>query len=95
MIIESGMIVALGLLFTFLKLSWRQRIKMISHPLAMDLGIFILLTFLHWGSFYGIMAATCGAMITSAMISIGRKLFGYMIGTVYYPGMFNIVEKIR
>lgn len=95
MIIESSMIVALGLTFTFMKCSWRTRMKMLGHPLAMDIGVFILLCVLHWGSFYGIMAATGGALMCSVMITLGRKLFGYVTSSTYYPGMFNIADKLQ
>ena len=95
MIIESGVIVALGLLFTFFKCSWRVRMKMLSHPLMMDLAVFALLTFLHWGTFSGVMVATTGALICSAMITIGRKVYGHVTGGKYYAGYFNIIERIR
>lgn len=95
MIIESGLIVALGLILTFFKCPWRLRMKMLSHPLAMDLIIFTVLNVLHWGTFSGLMVAATGALVCSGMITLGRCLFGYLEGRVYQPGLFNIVEKIR
>lgn len=77
MIIESGVIVALGLIFTFWKCSWKARMWMLSHPLLMDVFIFILLNALHAGSFSGPIVAATGALVCSAMISIGRWAFGY------------------
>lgn len=95
MIIESGVIVALGLIFTFWKCSWRARITMLSHPLKMDLCIFCILNVLHWGTFSGVMVAATGALICSAMISLGRKLFGYIERRVYFPGIVNIVNRLQ
>lgn len=93
MIIESGMIVALGLLFMFFKCSWRTRIWMLSHPLTMDIIVFVVLNFLHWGTFSGVMVAACGALICSGMISLGRFSFGYINQRKYYPGKIkNVME---
>lgn len=95
MIIESGFIVALGLLFTFFKCSWKIRIWMLSHALIMDVIIFVVLNFLHWGTFSGVMVAATGALICSGLISIGRKLFGYVKDGKYYAGFNNVLEKLR
>jgi hypothetical protein len=86
MIVESGVIVALGLCFTFWKCSWKTRLWMLSHPLLMDVAIFILLNVLHAGSFSGPIVAATGALVCSAMISIGRWSFGYMALGKYVPG---------
>lgn len=95
MIIESGVIVALGLLFTFLKCSWKARMKMLSNTLAMDAIIFIGLTLIHWGTFSGVMVASTGAMICSGMLSFGRWLFGYVKDNKYYPGTFSVIKHLR
>lgn len=99
MIIESGVIVALGLIFTFFKLSWRTRLLMLGMPLAMDVGTFVLLNILHWGTFSGMMVAATGALVCSGLISIGRKLFGYIETTdgrrCYYRGHLDMIGKIK
>ena len=94
MFIESGCIVAGGLLFTFCKFSWGMRMKMLSNPLFMDLLIFTFLTLIHWGTFSGVMVATTGALICSALISLGRYLFGHMEKTIYVPGIKNVSKKL-
>ncbi len=94
MIIESGVIVALGLLFTFFKCSWNIKMKMLSNPLAMDIFIFVALNILHWGTFSGVMVAATGALITSALLSLGRKVYGYMDGNVYHAGFVNVITKL-
>lgn len=95
MIIESGIIVALGLIFTFCKTSWKARMRMLSHPLAMDICVLVLLLVLHWGTFSGVMVATTGALICSGMISLGRWMFGYTVAGNYKPGVWNVYNKIQ
>lgn len=99
MIIESGVIVALGLIFTFFKLSWRTRLLMLGMPLAMDVGTFVLLNILHWGTFSGMMVAATGALVCSGLISLGRKVFGYIEVTngvrCYYRGHLDMIGKLK
>lgn len=100
MIIESGVIVALGLIFTFFKLSWRTRLLMLGMPLAMDVGVFIGLNVIHWGTFSGVMVAATGALVCSALISIGRKTFGYIAkdasgSRCYFRGHLNLIGKLK
>jgi hypothetical protein len=95
MIIESGVIVALGLILLFFKLSWRMRLRMLGVPLAMDLGVFVLLNWLHWGTFSGMMVAATGALVCSALISIGRKVYGYIEKGMYFPGRINVHDRIK
>lgn len=95
MIIESGVIVALGLLFLFFKLSWKNRLRLLGHPLAMDLATFVILNWLHAGTFSGVMVAAVGALVCSAMISIGRKTVGYISRGMYFPGHINVYNRIE
>ncbi len=94
MIIESGMIVAAGLLLAFFKCKWTWRMKMLSSPLGMDCTIFIVLNILHWGTFSGVMVAAVGALICSGLISLGRFLFGYVEKNIYYPGVKNVSKEL-
>jgi hypothetical protein len=96
MIIESGLIVALGMLFMFWKCSWKRRMWMLSNPLMMDVAIFVILNWIHWGTFSGVMTAATGALICSALISIGRKCYGHIDRRIYYPGLWSVdVEKLK
>lgn len=88
--IEMGIIVALGLLVTFWKLSWRWRLRMLSNPVTMDVIIFIVLCYLHWGTFSGVMVATIGALTCSLVLSALRWAFGYMERGHHVPGRFTI-----
>lgn len=95
MIIEMGVIVALALVLWFLKMSWKNRIRMLSYPLALDIGIFIVLTLIHWGTFSGVMTAAVGSLICSGLISLGRWMFGYKEAGQYVPGVWNIVNHLE
>lgn len=88
--IEMGIVVALGLIVTFCKLSWRNKLRMLSHPLAMDIAIFALLCFLHWGTYSGVMVATVGALACSLVLAAGRWAFGYMAKGKYVPGKWIV-----
>lgn len=94
-ILESGFIVALGLVIWFLKLSWRGRMRLLTRPMLVDAIVFISLTFLHWGTYSGVMAATIGALVCSTLLGIGRKLFGYYEGKQYIPGAFDISHRLE
>ena len=92
--LESGFLVAIGLLFVLNKLEWRTKMRVISNPVAADVIVFVLLVMLHWGTFAGVMAATIGALFCSITLSIAKWLVGHVVGNVYYPGVFNIAHKI-
>lgn len=93
--IEAGLFVAIGLLALFAKMSWRTKIWMTSHPVAMDIMVFVGLTAIHFGTFTGVMAATIGALMCSVILSVARKVIGHVEGNVYFPGLINISEKLR
>lgn len=93
--LEMGIVVSLGLLVVLAKLPWRHKMWCISNPLTMDIGIFIVLTMIHWGTFSGVMVATVGALFTSIVLSGARKLYGHIEGGKYFPGMFNVIDRIR
>lgn len=94
MIIESGLIVAAGLLFTFLKCPWRIKMWMLSNPLKMDIFIFVLLNALHWGTFSGVMVAATGALVCSGLLTLGQKICGIIKDGKYHAGFINIQEKL-
>lgn len=95
MIIESGVLVALGLLLLFFKLSWKNRLLMLGKPLTMDISVFVLLNWLHWGTFSGMMVAAVGSLVCSSLISIGRKCVGYIDKRKYFPGSINVLSRIK
>lgn len=92
--LEMGIVVALGLIVTFMKLGWKARLWMLSHPVLMDLLCFIGLCAIHWGTFSGVMVATVGALFCSLFLSAGRWAFGHIEGKRYFPGKMNVSSKL-
>lgn len=88
--IESGLIVAVGIIMLFWRLSWRNRLRMLSHPLAIDICVFIFLNWLHAGTAIGLMTAAVGAVIVSCTLSLGRWAFGYMRAGKHVAGKFTV-----
>lgn len=93
--LEMGIVVSLGLLVVLAKLSWRMKMWVISHPVFMDVAVFIFLTAVHWGTFSGVMIATVGALFTSIVLSAARWAVGHVVDNTYYPGVWNVVDKLR
>jgi hypothetical protein len=93
-VIESGLFIAIGLMVVFMKLSWRARLRVLSHPLIMDIGTFVLIVAIHWGTYTGVMAATIAALTCSVLLGIGRKAFGYIERGEYKPGRIDIRSKL-
>lgn len=93
--LEMGLVVSLGLLVVLAKLPWRHKMWVISHPVTIDVIVFIVLTYLHWGTFSGVMVATVGALFTSIVLSLARWLYGHVESNKYFPGIFNVLEKLR
>lgn len=92
--LEMGIVVGLGLLVSLAKMSWAWRMRVLSNPLAMDIGVFVLLTMIHWGTFSGVMVATVGALFCSIVLSIARKAVGYIENGKYVRGFWDIKEKL-
>ena len=83
MIIESGVLVFIGLMLLFIKLPRRTVCWLIDRPLLMDTSVSIIVFTLHWGTFSGVMAATVAGLLTSGFSScagwyihhVGRERF--------------------
>lgn len=92
--LEMGVVVGLGLLTMFWKMSWRWRMRLLSNPLAVDVLVFVFLTAIHWGTFSGLMVAAVGALFCSLTLSIGRWLFGHVTRGQYTPGVINVRGRL-
>lgn len=86
MIIESGVIIFFGMLLLGIKLPRKTSLKLLGHPLALDLGISVLAYTLHYGTFSGIMAAAVAGLMCSGFTSCARYAFGYIKDNRYHPG---------
>jgi len=61
MIIESGVIMFVGLLLLFMKLPRLLALRLPGQPLALDLVVSVAAYILHWGTSSGVMAAVGGS----------------------------------
>jgi hypothetical protein len=95
MFIESGIIIMLGMMMIFCKLSWKTKLYLLGHPIAVDLAASAAAYIMHGGSLTGGLAAAVAGLMTSAMTSGGRYLFGYIEKHKYFPGAFNMIERIK
>ena len=77
MIIESGVIIFLGLLMLAFKLPIKTSLKLLGRPLALDAGVSILAFLMHYGTFSGVMAAAVAGLMTSGFTSAARWGVGY------------------
>jgi hypothetical protein len=89
-IIESGVIIFVGLLLLFVKLPRRIALRLFGYPLALDLVVAMLAYALHWGTFSGVMAAAVAGLMCSGFTMVGRFFFGHIQGGRYYPGRFPV-----
>ena len=86
MIIESGVIIFLGMLLLGIKLPRRTSLKLLGHPLALDLSVSILAYAMHFGTFSGVMAAAVAGLMCSGFTSCARYAFGYIEDKRYHRG---------
>lgn len=91
--LSMGIVVGLGLIVIFVKLSWAWRMRMLSNPVVVDVLVFGVLTAVHWGTFSGVMVATVGALFTSIVLSAGRWAFGYVDNGSYVRGALADVRS--
>ena len=93
MIIESGVIVFVGLLLLFIKLPRLLALRLLGQPLALDFAVSVLAYTLHWGTFSGVMAAAVAGLLCSGFTTVGRWAVGYSKGGRVIPGVFTRVAS--
>lgn len=86
MIIESGVIIFLGMLLLGIKLKAKTSLTLLGHPLALDLSVSAVAFFLHYGTFTGAMSAATAGLMCSGFTTVARYAFGYIKAGKYYPG---------
>ena len=86
----TGSAVFLALLLILAKLPRRWLLRLLHHDIALDVGVTLLVMFLHWGSFDGVMAATVAGLMTSFATSAAKRLVGYIRDGQYVPGVINL-----
>lgn len=95
MIIESGVIIFVGLLLLFIKLPLRWSLTLLNHSLALDITVSILAYMLHWGTFTGVMAAAVAGLMCSGFTMLGRWLVGSIKNNKYTPGVLDLSHKLE
>lgn len=63
--IETGIVVFLGVALILWKLPRRWMLRALHHDVALDLLVSVLVLVIHWGMFSGVMAATVAGLMTS------------------------------
>lgn len=86
MIIESGVIIFLGMMLLGIKLPRKISLKLLGRPLALDLAVTVVAYAMHYGTFSGIMAAAVAGLMCSGFTSAARYAFGYIKDNRYHPG---------
>ena len=86
MIIESGVIIFLGMLLLGIKLPRKLSLKLLGNPLALDLSVSVIAYAMHYGTFSGIMAAAVAGLMCSGFTSCARYAFGYIKDKRYHKG---------
>lgn len=86
MIIESGVIIFLGMLLLGLKLKAKTSLTLLGYPLALDFGVSALAFVMHYGTFSGVMAAAVAGLMCSGFTAVARYTFGYIKTGKYIPG---------
>ena len=93
MIIESGVIIFVGLLLLFIKLPRLLALRLLGHPLALDFVVSVAAYMLHWGTFSGVMAAAVAGLMCSGFTAVARWAIGYSKGGKVIPGVFTRVAS--
>jgi hypothetical protein len=65
-------------------------LRALDHDLALDVVVSAATLIVHWGTFSRVMAATIAGVMTSVATSTAKRLFGYIRGNVYYPGVYRL-----
>ena len=86
----TGFAIFLGLLLVCVKLPRRTLLRLLRYDIALDIGVTLLVMFLHWGSFDGVMAATVAGLMTSFATSAAKRVLGYIDRGVYVPGLMHL-----
>ena len=86
----TGFAIFLSLLFVLAKLKRRVMLRLLNYDVVLDIAVTLLVLWLHWGSFEGVMAATIAGLFTSMATTFAKRLFGCIKGGKYFPGRFRL-----
>jgi nucleoside permease NupC len=86
----TGFAIFAGVALLLVKLRRRWMLRALNHDLAIDIAVTVVTLAVHWGTFSGVMAATIAGLLTSVATTMAKRLFGYIRGGVYHPGLFYL-----
>jgi hypothetical protein len=87
---ETGFIVFLGMVLLLIKLPRRWALRLLHYDLVLDCAVTLIVLFIHFGTFSGVMAATVAGLMTSLFTTAMKRAFGSMKGDKYTPGCFDL-----
>lgn len=88
--LTTGILVFLGIALILAKLPRRLMLRALHHDVAIDLSVSGMVLLIHWGTFSGVMAATVAGLLTSLATSGAKRLFGFIVGQRYVPGIIAL-----
>ena len=86
----TGLAIFLGLVFIFIKLPKRTMLRWLRYDILLDLAVTLIVLVVHFGTFSGVMAATFAGLLTSVGTSLAKRIFGYIQGDQYFPGLIRL-----
>ena len=86
----TGLAIFLGLVFIFIKLPRRTMLRWLRYDMLLDLAVTLIVLVVHFGTFSGVMAATFAGLLTSVGTSLAKRVFGYIQGDQYFPGLIRL-----
>lgn len=89
-----GGIIFLGLAMILAKLPLRTTLWLLGHSVWVDLGVSVLVLWMHWGTMTGLMSATVAGLICALATGIAKRLVGHVQGNMYYPGILNLTNRL-
>lgn len=88
--IETGIIVFLGIALIMVKLPRRLMLRALKYDLLIDILVSCAVLLIHFGTFSGIMAATVAGLLTSLFTSGAKRLFGWIENDTYFVGRIRL-----
>lgn len=93
MVFEFGAIIFIGFLVLGMKLPKWLSLRLLGHPVKVDIAVTAIFLVLHWGTMTGVMAATLAGLMVSLLTTIARYLIGYIEKGVYVEGKFALKDR--
>ena len=86
----TGFAIFLGLVFIFIKLPRRTMLRWLRYDAVLDVAVTLIVLAIHFGTFSGVMAATFAGLLTSVGTTLAKRLFGFIQGDRYIPGLIRL-----